>query len=128
MPTAAPKPCTQCGKLVRDGSSRCEAHKTRVGSFADKSRGTRQARGYGAEWTKLRELVLRRDGGLCQVCLAAGNITSAREVDHVTPKAEGGTEDLANLQAICKPCHQAKTAKEAARGIGAAGPFRKDRA
>jgi hypothetical protein len=28
MPSAAPKPCTApgCGKLVRDGSGRCEAH------------------------------------------------------------------------------------------------------
>lgn len=40
----------------------------------------------------------------------------ATEVDHITPKASGGTDDPANLQGICKACHRAKTQDEAARG------------
>ena len=40
----------------------------------------------------------------------------AYAVDHVVSKEEGGTEDDGNLQAICKTCHQVKTAAEAARG------------
>lgn len=37
-------------------------------------------------------------------------------VDHIKPKAERGSDDEANLQSICKPCHDAKTQAEAARG------------
>ncbi|WP_419689136.1 HNH endonuclease [Burkholderia theae] len=33
-------------------------------------------------------------------------------------KAEGGIDELTNLQSICKPCHDAKTSIEAARGRG----------
>lgn len=78
----------------------------------DAVRGTRQERGYGAQWERLRRQVLERDEGLCVPCTAAGRVTPATEVDHVTPKAQGGTDDLENLQAICRPCHLAKTARE----------------
>jgi 5-methylcytosine-specific restriction protein A len=112
MPTLAPKPCCQCGVLVSDGTTRCEAHKARPGSFADRSRGTRQQRGYGAEWDRLRELVMQRDAGLCQPCRRHGILHLAHAVDHVVPKARGGTDEESNLQAICRPAHQAKTDAE----------------
>lgn len=118
MPVAAPKPCSQagCGVLVRDGTNRCPKH-PKVNSFADQRRGNRHERGYGSAWDKLRALVLARDCGLCQVCSAAGRVSLANAVDHIKPKAEGGTDDESNLQAICKPCHLIKTADEAKRGI-----------
>jgi len=40
-------------------------------------------------------------------------ITPATEVDHIVGKAQGGTDAADNLEAICKACHQAKTASEA---------------
>tara|TARA_A100001391_G_scaffold162143_2_gene121092 strand:- start:3828 stop:3992 length:165 start_codon:yes stop_codon:yes gene_type:complete len=40
-------------------------------------------------------------------------ITPATEVDHIVGKAQGGTDAPDNLEAICKVCHQAKTASEA---------------
>lgn len=116
MPTAAPKPCTVCGTLVRDGTSRCDKHKFVQGSFADRARGTRHERGYGSAWDKIRKRILRRDGGLCQPCLKRDLITPAAQVDHIINKASGGTDDDANLQSICKPCHDAKTARERGRG------------
>jgi 5-methylcytosine-specific restriction protein A len=102
--------------LVRDGSSRCDQH-PKANSFADKKRGTRHERGYGTAWSKLREIVLKRDQGLCQPCEAAGRVTLAHEVDHRVPKAEGGTDAESNLQSICRICHLAKTQAEAKRGI-----------
>jgi 5-methylcytosine-specific restriction protein A len=60
----------------------------------------------------LRKIVLRRDKGLCQVCKSEGRVSAARHVDHKQAKAFGGTDDLANLQAICVRCHGIKTAKE----------------
>lgn len=118
MPMSAPKPCAHpgCPALVRDGTSRCSAHKVVAGTFADRNRGSSQARGYGTEWRRVRDLVMVRDAGLCQPCLKAGALTVAQEVDHIVNKSEGGSDDPNNLQAICKPCHVKKTAQEAGRG------------
>lgn len=81
---------------------------------------SRQSRGYGSAWEKVRKQVIERDKGLCQPCLRAGRVTAFRAVDHITPKAvaekqrwsQAKTDDPDNLQCICKPCHDEKTAKE----------------
>lgn len=56
--------------------------------------------------------VLKRDKGLCQLCLRAGVVREAKTVDHIIPKAHGGTDADSNLQSLCWPCHKAKTARE----------------
>jgi 5-methylcytosine-specific restriction protein A len=96
------------------------AHKVKRDSFGDARRGTRHQRGYGTEWDKRRARILARDCGICQACLAAGHVHQGTEVDHIVPKAEGGTESDDNLQTICKAAHRVKTQQEAARGRGAA--------
>lgn len=106
---------------MRDGSGYCPSHRAdaKVGTFADPRRGSRHERGYGSEWERTRQRILRRDNGLCQVCLSRGQYTPASQVDHITNKAAGGTDADDNLQAICRPCHRAKTAAEARQGRGA---------
>ncbi len=79
---------------------------------------SRHERGYGHEWTKTRAVILARDKHLCQPCLATGRPTTAQAVDHITPKAQGGTDDHDNLQAICHACHARKTEREAAEAQG----------
>lgn len=37
------------------------------------------------------------------------------EFDHVLPLALGGTNDLSNFQALCRPCHREKTNGDVAR-------------
>ena len=69
---------------------------------------TRQQRGYGRQWESIRAVVLQRDKHLCQPCKRRERVTVAVAVDHITPKAKGGTDDLANLEAICSPCHTDK--------------------
>lgn len=126
MATLAPKPCRHpgCSALVSDGSGRCEKHRVARGSFADRSRGSRHERGYGTEWDKRRERILQRDNGLCQECLRHGRVTGvggkpySAFVDHIIPKAEGGTDDDENLQTLCRTCHTAKTDIEKNRGRG----------
>lgn len=81
------------------------------------SKESRHTRGYGTQWTKDRALILRRDSGLCQVCMRAKRVTHATQVDHITPKAQGGTDALDNLQAICKPCHTVKTIMETGKSV-----------
>ena len=86
---------------------------------------SRHERGYGSAWIKTRARILQRDGYLCQPCLTAGRPTPATEVDHITPKAKGGTDEDSNLQSICDDCHKAKTAADegrtARRAIGLDG-------
>ena len=80
------------------------------------SRESRHARGYGTEWDKLRRRVLDADP-LCRPCKEAGRVCLAVQVDHITPKAKGGTDGDDNLQPICDPCHKAKTARDAGRTV-----------
>ena len=55
---------------------------------------------------------MERDNGLCQECLRHGIYTPATDVDHIIPKAAGGTDSPNNLQCLCKKCHRIKTSKE----------------
>jgi len=77
------------------------------------SRTSRHARGYGHQWDKLRTRILARDKHLCQACKRRGTVTAANHVDHIMPKAKGGTDDEGNLQSLCKPCHDAKSVVDA---------------
>ena len=78
---------------------------------------SRHARGYGSAWDKLRAEVMARDKGLCQACRSKGRVTVARECDHITPKAKGGTDAMSNLQMLCRECHTAKTAQDEGRTV-----------
>lgn len=120
MPTRPPHPCGHpgCRRLVVDGP-RCEEHRTFSQGRSGFSRKlSRHERGYGTSWDKLRPGILRRDCGLCQPCRRRGVIKVGNIVDHIVPKAEGGTDDESNLQTICHPCHVAKTAAESVNGKG----------
>jgi 5-methylcytosine-specific restriction enzyme A len=79
------------------------------------TRGTRHQRGYGSEWDRLRKVVLKRDCHLCQTCARADRVRPGNIVDHIVPRAEGGSDEMTNLEVICKPCHQIKTQEEANR-------------
>lgn len=64
-------------------------------------------------WQRLRKKVLLASP-LCSECARQGKITPATVVDHIVPH-KGNLElfwDENNLQALCKSCHDRKTAKE----------------
>jgi 5-methylcytosine-specific restriction protein A len=119
MPSTAPRPCGHagCGAAV-SGARYCPAHvaEARAGRFADPYRGSRQSRGYGAAWDRLRRDVMARDHGLCQTCRREDNrATVARDVDHRVPKAEGGSSSAAGPRRDRKP-GGAKSLRDAPRG------------
>jgi 5-methylcytosine-specific restriction enzyme A len=62
-------------------------------------------RGSTWAWRRLRAEVLERDAYTCP-CGAP-----ATTVDHILPRARGGTDALDNLQAMCGPCNYAKGAR-----------------
>jgi 5-methylcytosine-specific restriction protein A len=87
------------------------------------SRESRQSRGYDSEWERVRALIVVRDKGLCQSCLAGGRVVIGVEVDHRMPKAEckrlrwsrAQQDHPSNLWLLCKECHKRKTAEENGR-------------
>ena len=60
--------------------------------------------------TNLRAAVLLRDNNKCAYCGRRGKRTPL-ELDHVTPKADGGTDRYDNLVASCVPCNRNKDNK-----------------
>ena len=114
MPTRSPSICGHagCGRLVTTGP-RCEIHKKMFGWYKyEQEQGNRHARGYGYKWEKLRIKILTRDNYLCVTCYSKNIMTPAKQVDHIVPKAHGGTDSLNNLQSLCVECHRYKTARE----------------
>ena len=75
---------------------------------------------YGtARWRLLRRRIFDRDGWRCQTCGKAGRL----ECDHIIPLHQGGEFwEPSNLQALCRGCHFAKTARENARRLHALMP------
>ena len=116
MPARPLYPCTQpgCAELI-PAPGRCTAHAKKPTGWT-KPTTAKDPKRYGYQWRKLREVVMRRDAGLCQVCKAAGVTKLAAEVDHIQPVEQGGSDDLDNLQSICRECHKMKTAFESADG------------
>lgn len=108
MPTAPPthKPA---GKKPKEAWQRTEKHKGK----------TTTQRGYGWQWqSKIRPRIIARDKGLCQPCYRQGIITRFDDVDHITSKEKGGTDDDSNLECICRNCHKLKTQQEKQKGEG----------
>lgn len=115
MPMRAPRPCRaqMCRGTTTASHGYCQEHAHLSSGWNKPGRATAQKRGYGHDWKKRRDAAMVRDDWLCQPCKRKGRLTPAVEVDHVIPKSQGGTDDDDNLQAICDPCHKAKTAREA---------------
>jgi hypothetical protein len=59
----------------------------------------------------LRWLVFARDNNRCLGCGSFSGLS----VDHIVPQSAGGTDDLSNLQTLCKRCNSAKGGIRATR-------------
>jgi 5-methylcytosine-specific restriction protein A len=64
-------------------------------------RGTTTERGLGYAWQVNRKRILERDGHVCWLCGRLG----ADTVDHVIPRARGGTNEDDNLRAAHAKCN-----------------------
>jgi 5-methylcytosine-specific restriction protein A len=79
----------------------------------DQQRPSAARRGYGPRWRRARAAYLTRHP-LCAACRSLGRVVAATVVDHSVPH-RGDTGlfwDEGNWQGLCKPCHDAKTARE----------------
>jgi 5-methylcytosine-specific restriction protein A len=74
----------------------------------------------GSAGVKDRQAIRARDHGLCQECKRQGRTILGVVVDHITPLWQGGSDEDDNKELLCNPCHDAKTAQEAAQRGGRA--------
>ena len=76
-------------------------------SLYDEHRESATQRGYDATWQKVRLSKLRMNP-LCEICEKDGRLTPAVLAHHVIPIEERPDLrlELANLQALCRPCHE----------------------
>ncbi|MFB7142064.1 HNH endonuclease [Gottfriedia sp. NPDC056225] len=114
------RPCNKysCSNLTRN--SYCDEHRyikkqqdmQRAKRYDQYKRDQRSKSFYDSTlWKKVRDLVMRRDLGLCQQCKREDKITLADVVDHIIPikKRWDLRLDKDNLQALCHKCHNKKT-------------------
>lgn len=109
-----------CGKLI-DAPGYCAKHAhipKQYKAAREEKRESSHARGYSSQWRKARIGYLAKHP-LCCECNKQGLVVAANVVDHVIPhqgnKALFWNSD--NWQALCKQCHDRKTAREDA-GFG----------
>ena len=104
MPSAPPRACT-CGGIIRNGKcDRC----TKGTGHARKT----TERGYGWDWQQFRATYLRQHP-LCVDCKANGKVAEANEVHHRIKIKHAPRLRLHpdNLMALCKTCHDARSAR-----------------
>jgi 5-methylcytosine-specific restriction enzyme A len=91
---ATPCAVPYCPKLA-EKRGRCVEHARQY----ERDRGTAAQRGYDAAWRRLRLAILARDP-ICRD--ESGCLELSTEVDHILPKALGGTNELSNLRGMCR--------------------------
>jgi 5-methylcytosine-specific restriction endonuclease McrA len=77
--------------------------------------GSSTARGYGADWQRVRRAVLAIEP-LCRFCADVGRTEPATDLDHIRPfdgLADPLRLDADNLRPLCRPCHMQRTARQA---------------
>jgi 5-methylcytosine-specific restriction enzyme A len=122
MSPFAPKhPCSYPGCMSLTDAARCERHRMQGQKEYEKRRGHAAARGYGYRW-RIASKTYLANNPLCVECLKKQRLVAATVVDHIVPHK--GNPALFwnrdNLQALCKRCHNRKTATSDSRwGRGA---------
>lgn len=92
--------------------SRLQTAAPRLSTLTARPGAVERKRGYAGVMDRKR--IRERDCGLCQECRRQGRTTPGHPVDHIQPLWDGGSDDDSNKETLCVPCHDAKTAREAA--------------
>ena len=110
-PFAPQRPCNYPGCSKLTSASRCDRHKKQERQEYDKRRGYPAARGYRYNWRITSRIYLGRNP-LCVECIKQRRVVTATVTDHIVPhKGDPALFwDPNNWQALCKPCHDKKTA------------------
>lgn len=102
MPYLAGRPCAHrgCVALLHGRGVRfCPEHLAEARRAQDARRGTAAQRGYDARWTRLRTQFLKAH----PICVKCGRLATIAH--HIIRRQGGGSDDEANLMALCAACH-----------------------
>lgn len=121
-----------CDDLALAGQAHCAVHAAEAEARA-RARKARAKAGAAAQagaafyatgrWRHARLRFLAAHP-LCADCADLGLVVAAAEVDHIVPHRGDARLmwDRANWQALCKPCHSRKTAREVFGGTVGGAP------
>jgi len=120
MTVLAPITCDVggCRKVAVNGARYCADHNRPLPQQAEENQAHERQRTHNepwrkwyhrVQWVRLRGLCLARDP-VCKIC----NRNASTIADHKVPHKGAWVLfcDLNNLQGVCKPCHDLKTATE----------------
>ena len=107
-----------CKVIVREvGKARCELHQKVQNKTQAESRkkNRRNSKIYDTQRWKRISIKKRTIDPFCQgECEAKGILKEAQVVDHIIEIEDGGSPySMANLQSLCRSCHNTKTHKVA---------------
>ena len=97
------KYCTKCGSVFKENNVKyCSKCGTELSE--------REGRQYIPKG--LKHAVFKRDGYRCQECFKGEEDGVTLEIDHIIPVSKGGTNQIDNLQTLCKDCNRNKHTNE----------------
>lgn len=108
MPRSPKRSCRSPGCANLSDSAYCKDHRQQY-----EKRPSASTRGYDSRWRKARAFYLAKHP-LCVICYEKKRLTPATIVDHIQPHHGDAVLfwNESNWQALCKPCHDRKTAAE----------------
>lgn len=105
MPRKPKRPCSHPGCPNLTDGRFCEEHeKLEAQRYEKYGRDPATKRRYGRAWRRIRDSYAAAHP-LCELCRENGIYVKTEEIHHKLPLSQGGTHDLNNLIALCKPCH-----------------------
>ena len=112
MPHKPKKPCAHqgCPELTRGRF--CETHaKQEAARYNKYERDPDSSKRYSGAWKQIRNAFLSANP-LCEICRSCGILTPATVAHHKIKLSDGGTNDWANMSALCRECHSRLHAKQ----------------
>ena len=108
------KGCPRCGrKMPLEIKGQCENCKqSKYNFYKELSRVQRdktQPVYNNSQWARIRQEVIKRAVGLCEVCHALGKLTKGQDVHHIIKVVSGDNSthyDIDNLVYLCRKCHK----------------------
>ncbi len=116
MPRKPKRHCRHPGCPELTDGRYCEKHQKEMDREYNRASRPYKHLYNSSRWRRLRKHVLNKQP-LCVECMKAKRLTPATVVDHIKPHEGDSTLffDEENLQPLCKPCHDRKTAKKDGR-------------
>lgn len=105
VPRKPKRPCSYPGcPNLTDGRFCPEHEKQENRRYEKYERNPAAKRRYGRAWKRIRDRHMNAHP-LCELCLKEGRYTTAEQVHHIKPLAEGGDHCEENLMSLCTACH-----------------------